>query len=129
MKIFLSSESTLRDINREFQARFPLLKLEFYRHNHQPAQSSVFDNKIPSRVPLKNISDLVPAYISIDPMDTVAEVEQRFQTKFGLPVQIFRRAGDVWVETVQTDDLTLLKQNSMGTLAPKMNFNIHTLFL
>lgn len=129
MKIFLSSESTLRDINREFQARFPLLKLEFCRHNHQPAQSSVFDNKIPSRVPLKNISDLVPAYISIDPMDTVAEVEQRFQTKFGLPVQIFRRAGDVWVETVQTDDLTLLKQNSMGTLAPKMNFNIHTLFL
>jgi hypothetical protein len=72
---------------------------------------------------------MVPGYINIDPTDTVAEVEKRFQNKYGLPVQIFRRADDVWVETVQTDNLTLLKQNSMGTLAPKMNFNIHTLFL
>ncbi len=129
MKIFLSSESTLRDINREFQNQFPFLKLAFYRQGHQPEQTSLFGNKLSSKTTLKNISMLLPGYISIDPMDSVAEVEQRFQNKFGLPVQIFRRTGDVWVETVQTDNLTLLKQNSLGTLAPKMNFNIHTLFL
>ena len=129
MKLFLSSESTLRDISKEFQQHFPCLKLEFYRRNHQQGESSSFDNKISARQPLKNISDLVPAYINIDPMDTVAEVEQRFQNKFGLPVQIFRRAGDVWVETVQTDDLTLQKQNSMGFITTKISFNVHTLFL
>jgi hypothetical protein len=129
MKLFLSSESTLRDINREFQGHFPCLKLKFYRHTHQSGETSFFDNKISTRQPLKNISDLVPAYINVDPMDTVAEVEQRFQNKFGLPVQIFRRAGDVWVETAQTDDLTLQKQNSMGFVAPKISFNVHTLFL
>jgi hypothetical protein len=129
MKIFLSSESTLRNINKEFQRVFPLLKLEFYWHSHGTGDTSVLDTRISNRETLKNISCMVPGYISIDPTDTVAEVEKRFQNKYGLPVQIFRRADDVWVETVQTDNLTLLKQNSMGTLAPKMNFNIHTLFL
>lgn len=129
MKIFLSSESNLRDVNREFQNQFPFLKLTFYRQEHQPEQTSLFGTKLSSKTTLKNISTLLPGYINIDPMDTVAEVEQRFQNKFGLPVQIFRRTGDVWVETVQTDNLTLLKQNSLGTLAPRMNFNIHTLFL
>lgn len=129
MKLFLSTESTLRDINKEFQRHFPCLKLEFYRCNHQPGGSSSFDNRISSKQPLKNISDLVPAYINIDPMDTVAEVEQRFQNKFGLPVQVFRRAGEVWVETVQTDNFTLQKQNSMGFVTTKISFNVHTLFL
>ena len=129
MKIFLSSESTLKDINREFQAQFPYLKLEFYRHNHNMGETSLFENKIPSRVQLKNISDNVPGFMNIDPMDTVAEVEQRFQTKFQLPVQIFRRAGNIWVETVETDNLTLLKQNSMGVIAPRIYFNTNTLFL
>ena len=129
MKIFLSSESTLRDVNKEFQGLFPCLKMEFYRHDHRFGETSFFDQRLSSREPLKNISDRVPGFINIDPMDSVAEVEQRFQTKFGLPVQIFRRAGDVWVETVQTDNLTLQKQNSMGVVAPRMNFNIHTLFL
>jgi hypothetical protein len=129
MKIFLSSESNLRDINKEFQRVFPLLKLKFYRHSHEQGESSVLDALISNREALKNISDLVPAYINIDPMDTVAEVEKRFQDRFGLPVQIFRRAGDVWVETVQTDDLTLQKQHCMGTVEPRIGFNIHTLFL
>ena len=129
MKIFLSSESTLKDINREFQAQFPYLKLEFYRHKHNVGDTSLFENRIPSRVQLKNISDTVPGFMNIDPMDTVAEVEQRFQTKFQLPVQIFRRAGNIWVETVETDNLTLLKQNSMGVIAPRIYFNTNTLFL
>jgi hypothetical protein len=129
MKHFLSSESTLRDVNKGFQSQFPFLKLEFYRYGHQFGETSLFEKKVSSRKPLKDISNLVPGFISIDPMDTVAEVEQRFQKKFGLPVQIFRRAGNVWVETVETDGLTLLKQNSMGVIAPRMNFNVHTLFL
>jgi hypothetical protein len=129
MKLFLSSESTPRDINKEFQRLFPCLKMEFYRHKHQVGATSLFDCKISSRELLKDISDRVPGFINIDPMDTVAEVEQRFQIKFGLSVQIFRRAGEVWLETVETDNLCLQKQNRMGFITPKMSFNVHTLFL
>jgi hypothetical protein len=129
MNLFLSSESTLRDINKEFQLQFPFLKLEFYRHRHQTGETSLFEKKVSSRKPLKDISNLLPGFISIDAMDSVADVEQRFQKKFGLPIQVFRRAGDIWVETVETDRLTLLKQNNMGVIAPRMNFNVHTLFL
>ena len=46
MKLFLSSESTLRDISKEFQQHFPCLKLEFYRRNHQQGESSGRISKI-----------------------------------------------------------------------------------
>jgi hypothetical protein len=129
MKLFLSSECTPWHINKEFQRQFPCLKLEFYRHEHQSGEASFFDDKVSSRETLKDVSNLIPGFINIDPMDTVAEVERRFQTKLGLPVQIFRRAGDIWVETVQTDNLTLQKQNGMGAVTPRISFNTHTLFL
>jgi hypothetical protein len=33
---------------------------------------------------------------------------------YGLGVQIFRKSGDVWSDTVETDGLTLEEQNNLG---------------
>ena len=129
MKLLLSNETTLNDVNRQFQSQFPHLSLEFYRHKHQPGETSLFEKRISSHTPLKNVSDLVPGSINIDPGDTVADIEQRFQDKFGLPVQIFRRAGDVWLETAETDGLSLQKQNNMAVVGPRLRFNVNRLFL
>ena len=67
--------------------------------------------------------------IKFNPDDTVAELEQRFQRNFGLPVQVCRQMGEVYVETVETDDLSLRQQNSMGHIAERPAFNVNTLFL
>jgi hypothetical protein len=66
----------------------------------------------------------------MEPSDTVAYFEQFFQNELGMPVQVFRKAGDTWLETIQTDHLTLLKQNAMGfESARRIRFNAFTLFL
>ena len=130
MKLFLSGESTIKDLNREFQKQFPFLQLEFFNKSHKPGEQSILQQKIADRTPLKNISTLVPAFITIEAFHTVTEVEQRFQNKYGLPVQVLRKAGDLWVETAQTDTLTLEKQNCIGAASVrKESFNFHTLFL
>ena len=130
MKLFLSSESTARDINKEFQKNFPYLKLEFYRRKHNIEESSYWEESLSGNTLLKEIKgNLLPGMITISPLDTVAELEQRFQKNFGLPVQVYRKTRDVWLETVQTDDLTLESQNNIAASISRPRYNIHTLFL
>ena len=130
MEIFLSSESTIRQINRELHKSFPLLQLEFYNRKHGVGESSIYAQKFHERTSLKEINkDFRPGVISVDPSDTVAELEQKFQRKFNLSIQVYRKMGDIYLETAETDGLTLEEQNSMGHLAERPTFNVHTLFL
>ena len=45
---------------------------------------------------------------------TVNELEQRFSDVYGLGVQVFRKSGNVWLETTVTDGWTLEQQNKQG---------------
>ena len=130
MEIFLSSESTIRQINKEFHKAFPLLQLEFYQRKHSFGETYVYEQKFHERTSLKEINEnFRPGVVSINPHDTVAELEQRFQRRFDLSVQVYRRMGDIYLETAETDDLTLEEQNNLGHLAERPSFNVHTLFL
>ncbi|MNF16790.1 hypothetical protein D3C80_2199700 [compost metagenome] len=41
-------------------------------------------------------------------------VEKDFWEKLGLSAQIFRKSGNLWIETSLTDDWTLARQNDEG---------------
>jgi hypothetical protein len=40
----------------------------------------------------------------------VQQVEDKFKNELNLNVQIFRKSGDVWLQTTSTDEWTLLEQ-------------------
>jgi hypothetical protein len=42
---------------------------------------------------------------------TVGELEQSFRDIYGLATQVFRKSGNNWIETTETVDWTLEKQN------------------
>ena len=74
--------------------------------------------------------NIKPAVIVIQPSDVVSVVEQRFQEEFGLPVQVCRKSGDIWIETTQTDHLTMEQQNRMGAGASRPRLeNMYSLLL
>ena len=52
--------------------------------------------------------------INIVPKMTVKELEQQFLHLYGLFVQVFRKSGNVWLETTVTDNWTLEQQNRQG---------------
>jgi len=52
--------------------------------------------------------------LHISPEHTVAEMETELWEKFGLSVQIFRKSGNLWIETSLTDSWTLERQNREG---------------
>ena len=47
---------------------------------------------------------------------TVTDLEQNFSDVYGLSIQVFRKSGDVWLETTITDGWTLEKQNEQGKM-------------
>ncbi len=52
--------------------------------------------------------------VDIDPARRVEEVEDDFFKKLGVMVRIFRKAGNMWIETTLTDSWSLRRQNHEG---------------
>jgi hypothetical protein len=52
--------------------------------------------------------------IDFNGQTTVWELEQEFEKKFGLHIQVFRKSGSIWLETTATDNWSLEQQNEQG---------------
>jgi hypothetical protein len=131
MKLSLFHRKTVQEAKHEFSRNFRFLKIEFFNQKHGREKGSAFDRTLADDLRLSEaVGNCKEGVFHFTPLTTVAEFEQRLQSEFGLPVQVFRKSGDTWIETVQTDKLTLETQNSMGeAAATPLRFNMNSLFL
>ena len=131
MELKLFRNKTIRELKKQFSKNFSFLKLEFFFIKYRKEEGSAMQQKIADHTCLSDLSFVHrEGLFSFTKSTTVNEFEQRMQKEFGLPVQVFRKAGDVWIETIQTDHLDLAKQNSMAESSGKvLPFNINSLFL
>ena len=110
MNILIEKSRYLKTIQQEFQLMFPQLKIEFYKNKNTELNGhwDILDCHL-------TISELLPQAIEgtleIVPVMTVSELEQQFEMQFGLHVQVFRKSGNVWLQTGRTDSWTLGQQN------------------
>lgn len=113
MKINIKDSLRIKDIQDAFTQKYPFLKIEFFTKAHKLHGGTrkefmiSSDQKIEDCRTLSNTGEL-----DIYPLTTVAELEKQCKELFGLYIQVFRKSGDVWIETTVTDDWTLEKQNS-----------------
>ncbi|MBK6641751.1 MAG: hypothetical protein IPN13_21795 [Bacteroidetes bacterium] len=115
MKLKLTEFSTIEDINSGFMAKFPYLKLEFFKKGHGAEEPSAKRDQLNPSINLNTISsNWKTDEIEISPALTVAELEFRMKDLFGWHVQVFRRSGKVWLETTTSDHLTLGELNEIG---------------
>lgn len=131
MKLTLSNSTSIGELKKSFAACFPYLELAFYRHSHRQRESSMLDQQLPEHTLLSEIEGVRGGVFTFEPAMPVADFEERLQSVFGLPVQVLRKAGNnLWIETMQTDDLSLQKQNDMGEASCKpVRINLASLFL
>jgi hypothetical protein len=110
MNLFIKKESKVEDICKVFTACYPFLKIELYK---KPL-SGYKKEALPFNQPLgKLVNDDLKTTIHLNDTTTVAELEDRFSI-IGLKAEIFRRSGNVWVETSLTNNWTLQQQNCEG---------------
>lgn len=131
MELKITKETTLRDLTKQFTRQFPNLKLEFWRQPQKGNERSLLVRRPGDSVSLGILRRLKKEGVfTYDKTTTVADFEERLQNEFGLPVQVFRKDDGLWIETAQTGDWSLGKQNAMGTATNYgYHFNSNSLFL
>lgn len=113
--MIIQDSKSIKDIQGEFHQMYPGLKMVFYQAKHEDHEGSDKDLEYTSDHILRDIRQRhTEGTIEINPSMTVQEIEQAFEELFGLHIQIFRKSGPLWLQTISTDDWTLEKQNEKG---------------
>ena len=111
---------TVEDIQQQFEDAFPHLQLRFYHHAHQEGEGSPVRDEVHLNVSMRELNEEVSAgEIRLSEMMTVADLETRMESEFGLHVQIFRKSGDTWLQTSATDHWNLGMQEESALNAER----------
>ena len=129
MELQVYRNTTLDEVKEKFSHYFPFLKLKFYLYRHR-VHDHQFKKEVYEGLYLEETSEFFKeGTIYFSPNTTIEELEQAFQIELGLAAKVFRKVDDNWVDTTQTSNFSLAKQNNMGGARVRPQFNFHTLFL
>jgi hypothetical protein len=111
MELIITDEKTLGQIKGEFSLMFPHLKLEFYGISHNEgegtSESFILENSMKLSEARKKHNE---GHLNISANNKTNTLEIRFKEHYGLNVQVFRKSGNLWMQTTATDEWTLLHQ-------------------
>lgn len=111
----IQDQKTLNQIQEEFSELFPFLKIEFYKERHITGEGSPANEQLDTTLTVGDGRTVQKeGDVKITPDMKVAELEALFQKQYGLNVQVFRRSGDIWLQTTATDSWALSEQNRKG---------------
>ncbi len=115
MTLMIDDNKKISDIQQEFNAMFPYLKLEFFKHAHRVHQGNPKKDMLNASFTLKQIRNKhTTGKIEVKENMKVSDLETEFQTLFGISAQVFRKSAGSWIETSVTDNWTLKEQNDEG---------------
>jgi len=111
----INKNTTTAEVVESFVSAFPYLKLVFYKKSHKHFHGSQKEDEIKENVVLETLNEKIKegkiewkGDMSVDKLETLME------KSFGLHVQVFRKSGDIWLQTSKTDHWTLDDQNRNG---------------
>lgn len=110
----ITDEKKISEIQSEFRAKFPYLKLEFYAQPHTEGGVSA-SNMLDAAKTVGEVRTIhEDGNLSINGNLKVSTLESNFKEMYGLNVQVFRRSRKIWLQTTATDEWTLAEQNRLG---------------
>lgn len=113
--MLIDNNKKIRDIQESFHKKFPFLKLEFYKGSHHEGESSPARERLNNELMIDEVRTIhSEGNLHIREEMSVAELERSFMQRFGLNAQVFRRSGNIWLQTSATDHWTLAEQNRKG---------------
>lgn len=113
--LMINNRSTIDSLKGDFNEVYPFLKIEFFKQATIKGKGNSKKNMYPHNEKINSIRrNPSTGKISLSGNLTVNELENIFENKLGLHAQVFRKSGNVWLETTSTDDWTLEQQNEEG---------------
>ena len=115
MKLQVSRSKTIKELQVEFATCFPNLKIEFFASTHKPEQGSFGKLQFPRTMKLGELSPMLnEGEIAVSPGMRTGHLEQVLHAEFGLNAQVFRNMNGTWIQSTNSDDLSLLEQNEIA---------------
>lgn len=116
IRIDINSSASINEVNEPFRAKFPYLRLEFFAFktggNFREDKKHLIIEKDVA------LGKLFPKFrkasISLSGNLKARTLENMITEQSGLHVQVFRKSGSVWLETIITDSKTLTALNTIG---------------
>lgn len=115
MRLSIAHNIIIDDLQKTFQENFPHLSIRFVKTQLAGTSSASIKKLCNTSSPLgKEIMLKKEGEINISNDTTVDELIHEFREDYGIPVQLFRKSGNLWIEITLTSNYTLLQQNIMG---------------
>lgn len=115
MKIYNSKP--LKDLQEEFNKRFPYLKIEFFKTPHEEGLRSQEEDRLDPNLSIGAVREKSNVgFMSMDGKMQVGFFEKTFEDSFGLNVQVYRKSHGKWLQTWVSDVWTLEEQNNRGRI-------------
>ena len=115
MHLHIAPNRLIGEIQKEFNESFPFLKIEFFKTKSFSRSDFMAHQIIPSHLRIGDGQQAITdGDIEIAEEMKVKELEKIFKDQFSLAAQVFRKSGNLWLETTMTDDWTLQQQNDHG---------------
>ena len=115
--MIIQDNKSIQAIQKEFNDKFPNLKIAFYAHEHGDHEGSPNADKLEETLTIGQArTKTTEGDLSIHANQKVNTLEQNFHDIYGLNVQVFRKSGSLWLQTTATDAWTLHKQNERGAI-------------
>lgn len=115
MRLHISPNRLISELQKEFNTFFPFLKIEFFNNRSLRREDFSARQIIPQHRRIdESQAAITGGDIEIIGEMKVNELEKLFKNQFNLSVQVFRKSGNLWLETTMTDNWTLEQQNIHG---------------
>ncbi len=116
MEIEIASSRSIKEIQDEFNHKFPYLTLQFFGIGSVATKLFSKENRIEN-----NNHTLGELYVldqsgkvNVNGHVKVDTIENQFLDDFKIPVQLYRKSGNLWLQTIETNHWTLSEQNRHG---------------
>ncbi|MFM6982535.1 MAG: hypothetical protein ACKOXF_00265 [Chitinophagaceae bacterium] len=107
MLIEVKSDMMLKDLKKQFHSYYPNLKIEFFNQTSSESGRNTKAQMLENDTLLSTLISDREGSVEFRGDTSVRQFETLFSETFGLNVQVFRKSGNVYLETSNTDDWTL----------------------
>ena len=115
MHIDINDKTVLKEIQKTFSDYYPFLLMKFYKKPHNKYEESKQVDELNVEQTVGDIlKKSISTHIKLLPLERVSNVENEFQIKIGIPIQILKLENGIWCQTSGLDNLSLKDLNILG---------------
>ena len=103
----IERQDSVREIQEKFSDLFPYLLLSFLSNKEEKKLISRQAFYCPDVKMIEINNSLIGGSFELSDEMTVSQLENHLYDRFGLPVQVSRKSGKVWLGTHMTNDWAL----------------------